>query len=55
MGAESLMASGRRTGFIEAGYVFDREVIIRAPAQGGLLRSGGAIDDTFVLRAGIGY
>lgn len=56
-GLNHLVASGRRTGFFEAGYVFDREVIIRNPTLSptGLLSSGNLLDDTFMFRAGIGY
>lgn len=49
-GRNDLLRAGQRTGFLEIGYVFDRELVYkRTPADN--LR----LNDTFMLRLGIGY
>lgn len=49
-GRSDLIRAGRRTGFIEAGWVFNREVIYdRNPAD------NFDPDSTFIVRIGIGY
>ncbi len=50
-GRNDLIRQGRRTGFIEAGYAFNREIIYRRNPGDNL----DDIPDAFVLRAGIGY
>jgi hypothetical protein len=50
-GRNDAIRQGRRIGFVEAGYSFNRELIYRR-------NSGDSLDDvqdSFVLRAGIGY
>ncbi|XZE56450.1 hypothetical protein SH139x_002564 [Planctomycetaceae bacterium SH139] len=48
-GRSDLIRSGRRTGFVEAGWVFEREILYDT--------TPGSFepDSTFILRAGIGY
>jgi hypothetical protein len=48
-GRSDLLRQGRRTGFAEIGYVFDRELVYKSRV--------GNMDpnDTFMIRAGIGY
>lgn len=48
-GRSDLLRQGRRTGFAEIGYVFDRELVYKSKV--------GNMDpnDTFMIRAGIGY
>ena len=49
-GPESMLANGRRIGFIEAGWITDREIVYRyMPPNNQQLR------DSFMIRAGIGY
>ncbi len=49
-GQQSLMKTGRRIAFIEAGWVTEREIIyLNRPADSVTL------SDTFMIRAGIGY
>jgi hypothetical protein len=49
-GRNDQLREGRRVGFFEVGYVFDRELIYkRSPADNLDLR------DTFMIRAGLGY
>ena len=49
-GQQSLMKKGKRIGFIEAGWVTEREILyVNRPADSVTL------SDTFMLRAGIGY
>lgn len=49
-GQSEFIRAGRRTGFVEIGYVFDREVIYRRN-RGDDFKP----DDGFMVRAGIGY
>lgn len=49
-GRNDMMRDGRRIGFAEIGYVFDRELIYKARPGDNL-----NLHDTFVIRAGIGY
>lgn len=48
-GRSDLIRSGRRTAFIEAGWVFNREIVYESTP--GSMEP----DSTFILRAGIGY
>jgi hypothetical protein len=50
-GRNEQIRQGRRAGFIEAGYVFDRELVYRRSPEDSLYD----VPDSFVLRAGIGY
>jgi hypothetical protein len=49
-GRNEMLRDGRRVGFFEVGYVFDRELIFRHSPADNL-----SLQDTFMLRAGIGY
>jgi hypothetical protein len=49
-GRNEMMRDGRRVGFAEIGYVFDRELLYRAN-PGDNLR----LNESFVVRAGFGY
>jgi hypothetical protein len=49
-GRNEMMRDGRRIGFAEVGYVFDRELLYKA-RPGDNLR----LQDTFVVRVGLGY
>lgn len=49
-GRNEQMREGRRMGFFEVGYVFDRELLFKASPLDDL-----TLQDTFMLRAGIGY
>ena len=49
-GRNEMMRDGRRVGFLEFGYVFDRELIYRQQPADNL-----DLQDNFVIRAGIGY
>lgn len=49
-GRNDMMRDGRRVGFAEVGYVFDRELLYKA-RPGDNLR----LQDTFVIRIGLGY
>ncbi len=49
-GLTHLIRAGRRTGFVEAGYVFDREVLYRNAPQDDF-----TTDDAYMVRIGIGY
>lgn len=49
-GRNELLRDGRRFGFFEVGYVFDRELLYRHSPTDNL-----SLQDTFMLRAGIGY
>ena len=49
-GPSNALAIGRRSGFLEIGYVFNREVLYRAQ-----LADNFDPDDAFMFRIGIGY
>lgn len=49
-GQNALLRGGQRTGFIEAGYAFEREIIYRFNPQDNV-----ELENAFVLRAGVGY
>ena len=49
-GRSDQMRDGRRVGFFEVGYVFDRELLFKETPLDNL-----DLQDTFMLRAGIGY
>ncbi len=49
-GNNAQMRDGRRVGFFEVGYVFDRELLYKESPMDDL-----SLQDTFMLRAGIGY
>jgi hypothetical protein len=49
-GRNEQMRDGRRFGFLEIGYVFDRELLYRASPSDNL-----SLQDTVMIRAGIGY
>lgn len=49
-GSNEHLREGRRNGFIEIGYVFDRELLYKASPWDNL-----DLQDTFMIRAGIGY
>ena len=49
-GKNEQMRQGRRTGFIEIGYVFDRELLYSLSPADNL-----SLQDTIMVRAGIGY
>lgn len=49
-GRNDQMRDGRRVGFLEAGYVFNRELIFKETPLDNL-----DLQDTFMIRAGIGY
>ena len=49
-GKNEQMRQGRRTGFIEVGYVFDRELLYSLSPADNL-----SLQDTIMVRAGIGY
>lgn len=49
-GRNDMMRDGRRIGFLEGGYVFDRELYYKARPADNL-----RLQDTFVIRAGFGY
>lgn len=49
-GQSDWIRQGRRTGFVEFGYVFDRELVYRQSPQ-----DDTNLDDGFMVRLGIGY
>ncbi|MCC9643505.1 hypothetical protein LOC71_14565 [Rhodopirellula sp. JC740] len=49
-GQTQLLRSGQRSGFIEAGVSFDRELLYEQSIEGNT-----NLDEAFILRAGIGY
>ncbi|MEZ6080782.1 MAG: hypothetical protein R3C56_35445 [Pirellulaceae bacterium] len=49
-GRNDQMRDGRRVGFFEVGYVFNRELIFKETPLDNL-----DLQDTFMIRAGIGY
>jgi hypothetical protein len=49
-GRNDMMREGRRMGFAEVGYVFDRELLYKARPADNL-----RLQDTFVVRLGFGY
>lgn len=49
-GRNDQLRDGRRVGFLEAGYVFNRELLYKNRPADNL-----DLDDSFVVRAGIGY
>lgn len=49
-GRNEQMREGRRVGFLEVGYVFDRELLYNASPLDNL-----SLQDTVMIRAGIGY
>ncbi len=49
-GLNDLIKAGRRFGFFEIGYVFNRELVYKVSPQDNL-----DLEDSFVIRAGIGY
>ncbi len=49
-GRNDLLRQGRRTGFFEVGYVFDRELVYRRNPQDNI-----SPNDTIMLRVGLGY
>ena len=49
-GRNDQMRDGRRIGFLEIGYVFDRELLYKDSPMDNL-----DLQDTFMIRAGIGY
>ena len=50
LGRNELLRAGQRTGFVEAGYAFERELIYRVRPQ-----DNTELEDSFVVRAGFGY
>jgi hypothetical protein len=49
-GRSDMIRQGRRTGFVEFGYVFERELVYKNNTADNM-----SPNDTFMLRAGIGY
>ena len=49
-GRNEQMREGRRFGFVEVGYVFERELLYQASPMDNL-----DLQDTFMIRAGLGY
>jgi hypothetical protein len=49
-GMPELVRAGRRTAFVEAGYVFEREIVYASDKD-----RPKELDDAFMFRAGIGY
>lgn len=49
-GQNQLLRGGQRTGFVEAGYAFEREIIYRFNPQDNV-----ELENAFVVRAGVGY
>ncbi|MEM9827968.1 MAG: hypothetical protein AAF958_15360 [Planctomycetota bacterium] len=49
-GLSNQIRAGRRVGFMEVGYVFDRELVYRANRDDNL-----DLDDAFMFRIGLGY